>query len=66
MGQRPATPDTLPSHRTVPEVAESLLAFGHGHTGLTFGPTTGRLIAELVAGRRPSLDLSPFTIARFG
>jgi D-amino-acid dehydrogenase len=43
-----------------------LYAFGHGHIGLTAGPTTGRLIAELVSGRQPSIDLSPFAIARFG
>lgn len=66
MGQRPATPDTLPVIGPSPKSSKVFYAFGHGHTGLTFGPTTGRLIAELVAGRRPSLDLSPFTIARFG
>jgi D-amino-acid dehydrogenase len=56
MGHRPTTPDTLPVRGPSPTRS----------TGLTFGPTTGRLIAELVAGRRPSLDLSPFTIVRFG
>ena len=40
-------------------------AFGHGHLGLTLGPTTGRLVADLVTGRTPSIDLAPFSITRF-
>jgi D-amino-acid dehydrogenase len=66
MGHRPTTPDSLPVIGPSPKRPNDFYAFGHGHTGLTFGPTTGRLIADLVAGRPPALDLSPFTIARFG
>ena len=66
MGHRPEMPDSLPVIGPSPKRPNVFYAFGHGHTGLTFGPTTGRLIADLVAGRPPSLDLSPFTIARFG
>jgi D-amino-acid dehydrogenase len=66
MGHRPATPDTLPVIGRSPRRQNVFYAFGHGHTGLTFGPTTGRLIADLIAGRPPSLDLAPFAIARFG
>jgi D-amino-acid dehydrogenase len=36
------------------------LAFGHQHIGLTLGPLTGRLIADLIAGRDPGIDLGPF------
>ena len=42
-----------------------LCAFGHGHYGLTQGPTTGRIVADLVFGQAPHLDLSPFSIDRF-
>jgi D-amino-acid dehydrogenase len=66
MGHRPTTPDTLPVIGRSPRRQNVFYAFGHGHTGLTFGPTTGRLIADLIAGRPPSLDLAPFAIARFG
>ncbi len=65
MGQRPATPDSLPviagsgKHRRV------FYAFGHGHLGLTGGAITGEHIASLVAGRAPSIDLSPFRIDRY-
>jgi len=45
--------------------ADVFYAFGHGHLGLTLGPTTGRLVADLVTGRIPSIDLAPFSITRF-
>jgi D-amino-acid dehydrogenase len=41
-------------------------AFGHGHVGLTQSATTGRLIADLVHGRPPVVDMIPYSIARFG
>jgi D-amino-acid dehydrogenase len=31
---------------------------GHGHMGWTMGPGSGKLVADVVAGRRPELDLS--------
>ena len=65
MGHRPTTADSMPVIGRSPRRDDVFYAFGHGHTGLTFGPTTGRLIAELVAGRPTSVDLSPFSIARF-
>jgi D-amino-acid dehydrogenase len=65
MGHRPTTPDSLPVIGPSPRRRNVFYAFGHGHTGLTVGPTTGRLTAELVSGRQPSIDLSPFDIARF-
>jgi len=40
-------------------------AFGHGHLGLCGGAPTGRLIADLVSGRKPAIDLSPFRVNRF-
>ena len=66
MGHRPTTPDSLPVIGRSPRRRDVLYAFGHGHTGLTLGPTTGRLVADLVAGRSPPLDLAPFAIGRFG
>jgi D-amino-acid dehydrogenase len=41
-------------------------AFGHGHIGLTAAAPTGEIIADLVAGRRPFMDISPFAATRFG
>ena len=39
--------------------------FGHAHHGLTLGPVTGRLLAELVTGQAPFTDPSPYSAARF-
>jgi D-amino-acid dehydrogenase len=45
--------------------ANTYFAYGHGHVGLTLGPITGKLISDLVAGRDPGVDLTPFRIDRF-
>lgn len=66
MGHRPSTPDSLPVIGRATRFANVHYAFGHGHLGLTGGVTTGRIIAELVGGRDPGLDLTPFRVSRFG
>lgn len=65
MGQRPMMPDSLPVLGSLPDYPNVLCAFGHGHYGVTQGPTTGRIISSLVFGEDPGLDLSPFSISRF-
>ena len=65
MGHRPATPDSLPVIGRATGVGNVSYAFGHGHLGLTFGPITGHLIAELTAGKPTSLDLNPYRADRF-
>ena len=66
MGNRPATPDSLPVISPSRDHDNVFYAFGHGHLGLTGSMTTGRVIADLVAGKTPDIDLSPFHIGRFG
>ena len=56
---------TLPVIGRATGVENVTYAFGHGHLGLTFGPITGRLIAELTAGKPASLDLHPYRVDRF-
>lgn len=65
MGQRPSTPDSLPVLGPSPRAPAVLYAFGHGHLGLTQAATTGRITADLVAGRDPGLAVEPYSIARF-
>lgn len=65
MGQRPATPDSLPVIGASPKHRRVFYGFGHGHLGLTGGAITGKHIASLVAGQQPSIDLTPFRIDRF-
>lgn len=64
LGHRPSLPDSKPVIGRVPAQADAFLAFGHGHLGLTLGPVTGRIVADLVAGRDPGLDLAPFRADR--
>ncbi len=65
MGHRPSLPDSLPvlgPSRASPDV---IYAFGHGHVGMTAAPMTGRIVADLVAGRPPPIDIAPFDAGRF-
>jgi D-lysine oxidase len=65
MGARPCTPDMLPVIGRAPRHANLWFAFGHAHHGLTLGPVTGRLIAELVTGETPFVDPAPYSAERF-
>lgn len=40
-------------------------AFGHAHHGLTLGPVTGRVLAELITGETPFIDISAYSPQRF-
>ena len=66
MGFRPTFPDALPVIGPSSGSPDILLAFGHQHIGLTLAGITGRLIAELVDGRKPAIDIEPFSAKRFG
>ncbi|SDH52569.1 NAD(P)/FAD-dependent oxidoreductase [Roseospirillum parvum] len=65
MGHRPTLPDTLPVIGRSSRWRRVFYAFGHGHTGLTAGPLTGRLIAAQIAGHRPPIDPAPYAPGRF-
>ena len=65
MGQRPMMADSMPVISVSPQHPNVFYAFGHGHYGLTQGPTTGRIIADMVSGNESSTDLSPFRFDRF-
>ena len=65
MGQRPATPDSLPVIGPASANPRLLYAFGHGHLGLTQSATSGEIIASLLEGKPQKLDLAPFSISRF-
>ena len=65
MGFRPSMPDSLPVISRAPNHENAYFAFGHGHCGLSLAARTGELIAGLIAGRDPGLDLSPYRVDRF-
>jgi D-amino-acid dehydrogenase len=64
-GFRPLMPDDRPAIGWVPGVEGVLVAAGHGTLGFTQSPATGKLIAELAAGRATWLPLEPFRPDRF-
>ncbi|MCO6418785.1 FAD-binding oxidoreductase [Siccirubricoccus sp. KC 17139] len=65
MGVRPCTPDMLPIIGPLPGQAGAWCAFGHAHQGLTLGPTTGRLLGEMMTGTKPFTDPAPYRAERF-
>ena len=65
MGFRPSMPDSLPVIGALPEDPSVLLAFGNGHLGLTQSAAMGRLIADLVAEKRPTIDIAACRPDRF-
>ncbi|AXT36302.1 FAD-dependent oxidoreductase [Phaeobacter sp. LSS9] len=65
MGFRPSLPDSLPVIGSAKRDARVAYAFGHGHVGLTQSAATAELVADLVLGRDPAIDLAPFSPDRF-
>ncbi len=63
-GLRPMTPDGTPIVGTTP-IANLLLATGHGTLGWTMAAGTGRVIADLVSGRQPDIDIEGLNVARY-
>lgn len=63
-GWRPMTWDGLPYLGRSPKYANVWIAAGHNMLGLSMGPATGRLMAELIDGQPPHLDPQPYRIGR--
>jgi D-amino-acid dehydrogenase len=64
-GLRPCPPDGMPIVGRPARYANLVLATGHAMLGFTLAPLTGQLVAELVAGEKPSHDLSLLDPDRF-
>lgn len=65
VGLRPVSEDGLPAIGAVPGVEGAYLATGHGPTGLTLGPFSGKVVADLVRGEPVAVDLSGLRPDRF-
>ncbi len=65
VGPRPMTPDGLPILGPLAGHPRVVLATGHNMLGMTLGPVTGQVVAGLVCGDGPGIDLAPFAPARF-
>jgi D-amino-acid dehydrogenase len=66
MGARPCLPDMLPVIGKAPRHRGLWFDFGHQHHGLTLGPVTGRLLAEMMTDTKPFTDPHPYGVERFG
>lgn len=65
LGHRPSTPDGLPCIGPGWRSPDVVHAFGHGHIGLVASARTGRLVAQLLSGAAPEIDIAPFSPSRF-
>jgi D-amino-acid dehydrogenase len=65
MGFRPSMPDSLPVIGPSRGGGDVIHAFGHGHLGVTLAPVTAGIVADLVAGRAPEVDIAPYRAGRF-
>jgi glycine oxidase len=65
-GLRPATPDGLPLLGALPNSPNHLLATGHYRDGILLAPATAHVMAQLLSGETPSIDLAPFSPVRTG
>ncbi|HEX6677217.1 MAG TPA: FAD-dependent oxidoreductase [Actinomycetes bacterium] len=64
-GVRPITPDGDPLIGPVPGLPGLWVAAGHGPVGVVLAPSTGRMLADHLAGGHPAADAAPFDPARF-
>lgn len=64
VGARPCMPDMKPVIGAVPDTPGLWCAFGHGHQGFTLGPATGELLAAMMTGTKPRIDMAPFAPGR--
>jgi len=65
MGHRPAPSDSIPVIGEIGNANGVYAGFGHHHVGLTGGPKTGRLLAQIIGGQRTNIDLAPYSPMRF-
>jgi D-amino-acid dehydrogenase len=64
-GLRPCSPDGLPYLGRPARHENLIVATGHAMIGVSLGPVTGALVAQLAAGEVPMLDLGPLRPERF-
>jgi D-amino-acid dehydrogenase len=65
-GYRPCSADGLPYIGRIRKYSNVVVATGHSMLGLSLGAGTGKLVGEIVDELRPSMDITPFAVERFG
>jgi D-amino-acid dehydrogenase len=64
-GLRPCTPDGIPIIGRLPQQPNVYIACGHGMLGYTMGPITGKIVSEMIAGKKVSFPEEPLSLGRF-
>ncbi|MBI4659364.1 MAG: FAD-dependent oxidoreductase [Verrucomicrobia bacterium] len=64
-GLRPCSPDGLPYVGRAPSYKNLSIAAGHAMLGLSLGPITGKLTAEILSGQPPCIDISLLDPGRY-
>ena len=64
-GWRPMTPDSRPIIGRSPSLENVVIAAGHNMLGLSMAPATGRLVAEMLNGSQPHVNVSPYSPRRY-
>jgi D-amino-acid dehydrogenase len=64
-GLRPCSPDGLPFLGRAERYSNLSVACGHGHIGMGLAPVSGELLAQMISGKQPAMDLAPFRISRY-
>jgi D-amino-acid dehydrogenase len=64
-GFRPCSPDGLPYLGRFPQYSNLLAATGHSMMGLSLGPITGKLMAQIVSNERPAVDIQLLEPGRY-
>ena len=65
LGFRPSMPDSVPVIGPSRGGKDIILAFGHGHLGVTLAPITARMVGDIIAGRGDADWLKPYAPGRF-
>ncbi len=63
-GMRPVSPDGLPFIGRCPQIQNLTFATGHAMMGWSLGPATGKLVTEVIDGKKTSMDMNPFAPLR--
>lgn len=63
-GWRPMTVDGVPFIGPAPKLSNVFVAAGHNMLGLSMGPATGKLIAEMITGETPHLNVEAYALNR--
>ncbi len=65
-GLRPCSPDGVPFVGRTQKYNNFIIACGHSMQGVSLGPVTGKLVAQILAGEKPLIDIAPLAVERYG